>query len=110
MNAFLENAQELFDVARADRGADHTDFALLVRPDGGLHLIMESPLSLDAAAIHAGARTAYRVTRNCDGVRVTGREDARQCIIEDRRPTRDLLRDQVLYTVAGQATFPRLLE
>jgi hypothetical protein len=101
VNPFLDNAQKLFDVARADSSADNTDFALLVRPDGGLHLIMESPLSLEAAAIHAGARTAYRVTRSRDGVRVTGRNAAQRCVLEDhtrsKRVSAELLRDQPLY-------------
>jgi len=105
VNAFLENAQKLFDVARADSSASNTDFALLVRPDGGLHLIMESPLSLEAAAIHAGARTAYRVTRSSGGVRVMGRDGDRQCVLEDRaqarRVSNELLRDQPLYRITA---------
>ena len=109
MNTFFENAQRLFEVARADSSAENTDFALLVRPDGGLHLIMETPLSLEAAAIHAGARTAYRVTRTRDAVLVTGRNAGQQCSFEDRtrskRVSGELLRDQPLY----QMNSPRLM-
>lgn len=109
MNTFLENAQHLFEVARADSSAENTDFALLVRPDGGLHLIMESPLSLEAATLHAGARTAYRVTRTGDSVVVTGRDAGQRCLLEDRTRSKrlsvELLRDQPLY----QMNSPRFI-
>ncbi len=67
-----------------DSGND--DFALLVRPDGGLHFIMETPFSIEAAAIHAGAQAAYQITRSRDGVRVTGRSMGRDCVLEHRKP------------------------
>ena len=82
MNIFLENAQRIFDVARADSGAESAEFALLVLPDGGLHVIMESQVSLEAAAASAGARAAYLVSRSRDGVRVTGRGFGQQCVLE----------------------------
>ena len=114
MDAFLENAQRIFDVARSDGSTEPNDFALLIRPDGGLHLVMESPLSLEAAAIHGGARTAYRVTKTLrGGVRVTGRSGNRECVLEQRPPnaltttschrrfTAELLRDQPLYRISS---------
>ncbi len=83
MDVFLENAQQIFDVARSGDSAEPNDFALLIRPDGGLHFVMESPLSLEAAAIHGGARTAYRVTKTIGGgVRVVGRSGNQQCVLE----------------------------
>ena len=44
MDSFLVNAQRIFDVASSASGNE--DFALLIRPDGGLHFVMESPFSL----------------------------------------------------------------
>jgi hypothetical protein len=83
VDVFLENAQRIFDVARSDDGTEPNDFALLIRPDGGLHFVMESPLSLEAAAIHGGARTAYRVTKTSGGgVRVVGRSGNQECVLE----------------------------
>ena len=73
MDTLFENAHRIFDVARSAGAADNQDFALLIRPDGGLHFVMESPFSMEALALHCGARTAYRITRSCDGVRVDGR-------------------------------------
>lgn len=106
MDALLENAQRIFDVARmggdnkSDSG-DPQDFALLIRPDGGLHFVMESPFSLEAAAIHAGAQAAYRITRSRDGVRVQGRSAFQDCVLEERRPRQDFLRDQPLYRITS---------
>ena len=109
MNSFLENAQQLFDVARADNKAEDLDFALLVRPDGGLHLIMESSAPFDSPVDYAEARVAYRVTRSGGGVRVQGKNGAQTCLLEDQGRSRvrkipvvrELLRDRVLYSITS---------
>ncbi len=106
MDAFFENAQRIFDVARsggagAGWDGENKDFALLIRPDGGLHFVMESPFSLEAAAIHGGARSAYRVSRSRDGVRVEGRSGGKDCVLQEQSPARELLRDQPLYRIAS---------
>jgi hypothetical protein len=106
---FLQHAQQLLDVARTDSSGENSDFALLVRHDGGIHMIMESELTLEAAALAAGAKTAYRVTRSGGGVRVTGSEGARRCQLEDQsgparartQPGFALLRDQPLYRITS---------
>jgi hypothetical protein len=105
MDTFLENAQQIFDVARSasDRGDNEasSDFALLIRPDGGLHFVMESPFSIEAAAIHAGAETAYRVTHSRDGVRVEGRSVGRDCILQERSVRKALFPDQAFYRITS---------
>jgi hypothetical protein len=109
MDSLFENMQRIFDVARAgSQGgnyADDQDFALLIRPDGVLHFVMESPFSIEAAAIHAGAQSAYRITRSRDGVRVQGRSADRgvleECLLEERSPRSLLLPDQPLYRVVS---------
>lgn len=102
MNALFENAQRIFEVARSEQDGDsRQDFALLIRPDGGLHFVMETPFSIEGAASYAGAQTAYRVTRSRDGVRVQGRSAAGDCVLEQRNPCRELLRDQPLYRIAS---------
>jgi hypothetical protein len=123
VDTFLENAQRIFDVARADNGAEYSDFALLVRPDGSLHIVMESAMNLDAVAAENGARTAYRVCRSRDGVRVSGQNATSRCELSSQlNSTRrlngtkgfdsaasataarsDLLRDQPLYLIASPA-------
>lgn len=101
MDSLLENAQRIFDVARSavTPGGHEDDFALLIRPDGSLHFVMESPFSIEGAASHAGAQSAYRITRSRDGVRVQGHSAARDCVLEERNPHRELLRDQPLYSI-----------
>jgi hypothetical protein len=109
MDTLLENTQRIFDVALAGAQGGHyednQDFALLIRPDGVLHFVMESPFSIEAAAIHAGAQSAYRITRSCGGVRVQGRSTDRgvleECLLELRSPQSILLRDQPLYRIAS---------
>lgn len=106
MDTFLDNARRIFDVARSGDSAEQNDFALLIRPDGGLHFVMESPLSLEAAAIHGGARIAYRVTRTSrGGVRVAGRNGNQECVLEQRATSQagaDWLRDRPLYRIASR--------
>jgi len=109
-NQLFENAQRIFDVASAgaDTGdsADLQDFALLIRPDGSLHFVMETPFSIEAAAIHAGAHSAFRVTRSRAGVRVEGRSASRDCVITERNAVRQnpwqaLVPDQPLYCITS---------
>lgn len=102
MDAFLENAQRIFDVARAGvcEGASD-EFALLIRPDGGLHFVMETLFSLEAAAVDAGAQSAYRVSRSRDGVCVHGRSAGRDCVLRERSVAREILRDQPLYLITS---------
>jgi len=120
VDVFLENAQKIFDVARADESTEPNDFALLIRPDGGLHFVMESSLSRldsqleEAASVHGEARIAYRVTKSDRGeVRVAGRDGDRECLLTQRasqnpaRPARfsaELLRDQPLYWISSPLT------
>jgi hypothetical protein len=99
MDSLIENARRIFDVAQS--GHESQDFALLIRPDGALHFVMESPFSIEAAAIHAGAQSAYRITRSGDGVRVQGRSAMGNCLLETSNPRRELLRDQPLYRMTS---------
>jgi hypothetical protein len=110
MDSFLENAQRIFDVARVASGAgpsaEPQDFALLIKPDGGLHFVMESPFSMEGAAASVGAQSAYRVTRSTEGTRVHGLRagkggDSEQCLLETRNIRRSLLRDQPLYSITS---------
>ncbi len=84
MDVFFQNAHRILDTASRGIDSGNDDFALLVRPDGGLHFIMETPFSIEAAAIHAGAQAAYQITRSRDCVRVTGRSMGRDCVLEHR--------------------------
>jgi hypothetical protein len=110
MASLLETTQQIFDVARSGmdwsgwEGADDAecqDFALLIGRDGALHFVMESPFSIEAAAIHTGAQSAYRITHSRHSVRVQGRSGGKDCVLEERTARRELLRDQPLYRITS---------
>ncbi|HEX4137331.1 MAG TPA: hypothetical protein VHY84_22170 [Bryobacteraceae bacterium] len=109
MNSLLENAQRIFEVARAAGNQvgeyEVQDFALLVQPSGALHFVMDAPFSIEAAAIDSGAQTAFRITRSRDGVRVQGKSTDRgvlkECLLEERNPGRALFRDQPRYCIVS---------
>lgn len=100
MDNFLDNAQRIFDVAQAAGSNGSEEFALIIRPDGGLHFIMDSPVSLEAASVYAGARSAYRVTRSRSGIRVEGKTYGQSCVLEQRNVRAEIFRDQALYLTA----------
>jgi hypothetical protein len=105
MDIFLENAHRIFDVARCGTDAENQDFALLIREDGGLHFVMETPFSIEAAALECGARAAYRVTRSRGGVRVAGQSGGKNCTLEERNTSRafvkQMLPDRTLYRMTS---------
>ncbi len=109
MDTFLENAQRIFDVARNDRSGENSDFALLVLPDGSLHMVMEAELNLDAVAAENGARMAYRVSRSQKAVRVSGRNGAGSCEFNESRGCRELLRDRPLYLIVDPVSDQALI-
>lgn len=116
MNAFLDNARELFEVAGSDKGRIDCDFALFVRRDGGLHMVMDLGSAPGGIApgldlpvpseVGDGLSSAYRVTRLRGAVRVQGRSGSHRCLLESHaagqvEPTilRMVLRDERLYSV-----------
>ncbi|MDQ1469532.1 MAG: hypothetical protein QOJ99_1012 [Bryobacterales bacterium] len=91
-------------MASADRSGDHADIALLIRPDGGMHVIMDTPFALDSAAASNGAMLAYRVTRTEAGVRVVGKKGGRTCVLQGSSAVsfqKAALRDQPLYSITS---------
>lgn len=106
MESLVEKARRIFEVARSAAAEEVQDFAVLIKPDGGLHFIMESAFSLDAVACDAGAQSAFRITTSGDGVRVLGQAAGNagvreSCLIEQRNLRRTLLRDQPLYRITS---------
>src|SRR3954447_11350650 len=101
MESLLENAQRIFEVAKSAASEERQDFALLIKPDGALHFVMESPFSIEAAAIHAGALTAYRITCEGGNVRVQGQRAGEECLLQARNGHRELLRDSPLYRITS---------
>ncbi len=101
MDSLLENTQRIFEVARNAGDGDPQDFALLIGEDGGLRFIMETPFSIEAAAIHGGARSAWRITRSRDGVRVEGRSGNRNCLLREQSARCELLPDLPRYWITS---------
>ena len=98
MDTFLLNAQRIFDVARADGSGDDSEFALLIRPDGGVQMFMSG------AEGSGGSGVLYNVKRSSRGVRVTGQDGGRRCELEEVAQPRffcELLRDQPVYSISA---------
>jgi hypothetical protein len=98
VDTFLLNAQRIFDVARADSSGENSEFALLIRPDGGVQMFMEGAEALCPWGV------LYNVKRCSDGVRVAGQDGPRRCELEEntrRQFVYELLRDQPLYSVSA---------
>lgn len=103
-DVFLANAQRIFDVAKSQAGSPDEQFALMIRPDGGLHLMMETTLSLEAAAVAVGAESAYLITRTNGEVRVEGRRRGERCLLEKHHAITDMLRDRPAYMITSTST------
>ena len=98
MDPFLLNAQRIFDVARADSSGGDSEFALLIRPNGGVQMFMGSADRLDGLGVF------YKVKRSSRAVRVTGQQGGRRCELEENtRPhlSSELLRDQPVYSISA---------
>ena len=90
VNAFLRNAEELFEAARQGTGED-SRVAVLVGPEGGIHIVFGSDWALEPLRQHHGARAAYQITRSAGRVALEGRAAGASCRLEVSRPARALL-------------------
>jgi hypothetical protein len=104
VDTFLDNARRIFDVARSDSSAEASDFALLVREDGSLHLFMESALVADSAP-SPNYHAVYRVSRSATAVSVSGQSGGNRIELTNRREStnRLLLPDRPLYMLSEPA-------
>jgi len=64
--------------------------AILVKADGGIHMLPASDWELESMRMHHGARTAYRVSRKDGGVRLEARSASQSCLIQSTKPERFL--------------------
>jgi hypothetical protein len=105
VSIFLENAQELFDVARAGNASEDIDFALLVGRDGALRFVMDSVVNGSSGRMAEEHQVQYRVTRSRGAVKVEGRGGGQSCVLQQQGhslPHKTLLRDQALYIVTSE--------
>ncbi len=103
MSRFAEQAQRLLDAAESASAAGEacSDLTVLIKHDGGIHMLTDSDWPLDSLAWHHGAKMAYRVGRRRGSVRVEGREGSRTCVLESANPK------QVARMLLGSASSPR---
>src|SRR4026209_699139 len=70
-SGFLQDAEGILETAQTS--ASHTDFTILISPEGGIHMLADSDWPLESLARHHGARTLYRVSSHSGRVSVEGR-------------------------------------
>ncbi len=88
MGAFWTDAASLLETAgRASQsGSPDCDWAILIGPDGGIHVLEAAGWTLSGLLAQHGARTVYRVTRQCGSVRLEGRSGADACLLRSESP------------------------
>jgi hypothetical protein len=111
VSLLLKHAENLYAVAEAAAGpgAGAQELAILVRADGGLHVVQAEGWSLAQIAEHHGVRTAYRVSRKGTAVRVEGTMGTQSCLLEGRPPgllAQEWLRDRPAYELQERTGQP----
>lgn len=88
MSRFVENAVKLMKAAESAAEAGHspTDMAILISAQGNIRMVANSDWPLESLQRYHGSRTAYRVSKQNDKVRVDGREAGRTCTFESEDP------------------------
>jgi hypothetical protein len=83
VNSFLQQAEEIFDTARA-AGSEPCEWAILIGVDGAIRMQPAEGWELEPLRQHCGARAAYRVSRRSGGVRVEARRAGESCLLQSR--------------------------
>lgn len=80
VSPFLRNAHEIFATAR--EAAEDCRMAILVEPDGAIHMCPSTGWDLECLRRYHGAAMAYDVSRSGSQVRVEARSGAEHCTLE----------------------------
>jgi hypothetical protein len=105
VSRFFQNASEIFEAASAAPSGSEA-LTILIRPSGQLHIVDGGDSPLDALRAEHGCRTAFRVSRDGQRVRVEGRDGATRCTLESaQKPvnTLGLFRDFPAYEITAPA-------
>jgi len=88
VGAFWEDAQSIFATAWDARrsGSPDCDLAILIGPQGDIHMLDAAGWALPGLLAQHGARTAYRVTRERGKVRLEGRSGSETCLLQAESP------------------------
>lgn len=94
VSPLMKHAEEIFTAAR-EGGREDCEVAILVRSDGGIHMLPASGWELEPLRLHHGARAAYRLSRAGGGVRLEARSAEESCVLQSGRagPARSVLPD-----------------
>lgn len=88
VGAFWTDAQSIFETARQASlaGSSDCDWAILIGPRGGIHILDSTGWALPCLLTQHGAQTAYRVTREGGHVRLEGRSGSGSCVLTSETP------------------------
>lgn len=88
VGAFWEDAQSIFETASDARrsGSPDCDLAILIGPQGDIHMLDAAGWALPGLLAQHGARTVYRVTRQRGKVRLEGRSGSETCLLQADSP------------------------
>lgn len=103
MSRFFDNANEIFEAASAVPSGSSA-LTILIRPGGQIHIVDGAESPIDALQAEHGCRTAFRVSRDGQKVRVEGRDGATRCTLENSSKPMNLLglfNDLPTYTLAA---------
>jgi len=79
---------ELLDAAESAvaRGDASPEVTIVIRQDGGIHMLSECDWPLDSLAAHHGARAVYRIRTGRDSAEVEGRGGGSTCVMRSETP------------------------
>jgi len=84
VRTFWADAASIFETAltAGQTGAPDCDWAILVEPQGGIHVLEATGWAWAGLAAEHNSKTVYRITRERGGVRLEGRCGSETCRIE----------------------------
>jgi hypothetical protein len=88
MRAFWADAEGIFETARdaCQSGSPDCDLAILIGPQGEIHMLEAAGWALAGLLAEHGAKTAYRVTRERGQVWLEGKSGGDTCLLRSESP------------------------
>jgi hypothetical protein len=87
VNRFWEDAVSVFETAcNAPRENATGELNMLIDSAGALRMAAGEGWQPGALQAHYGARSVFQVTHTADGVRVTARSRAENCVLQSAKP------------------------
>jgi len=103
---FLKRAEEILDVAVSTSIGGSSDFAILIRHDGGMQIFDGIGWELTGLMAEYGAREVYKIERRLTLIRVAGQSGSQTCLLERKfEPSRGYppARHSMGYPIRSQA-------